>query len=103
MDVGPVKSFMQLFTQGTDKPTEKETILSKTMKFAEESTFFFGFFKNRSVKHLPDQTLLMQLYKSKLKNKKRKVTKKSEPSNLYMRNRRKQNEEDQEHKDQPED
>lgn len=103
MEVGPAKSFMQLFTQGTDKLGEKETILSKTMKFAEESTFFFGFFKNRSVKHLPDQPLLMQLYKEKLEQKKRRVTKKSDLDNLYMQKRKKQNEDDQEHKELTED
>ncbi len=103
MEVGPAKSFMQLFTQGADKPGEKETILSQTMKFAEESTFFFGFFKNRSVKHLPDQPLLMQLYKEKLKLKKRRVTKKSGPGSLYMQKRKRQNEDDQEQKDLTED
>ena len=100
MDIGPVKSFMQIFTQGPDKPGEKETALSKAAKFAEESTFFFTFFKNRSVKQLPDQPTLMQIYKSKLKRKKRKVTKKSKLDNLYMRQRKRQSEDDQEQTDQ---
>ena len=88
MEVAPAQCIISLMTQGSEKSPETDTLAAKNQKFAEEASFFFTFFKNRPLRPMPDQPLMLMLYKSKLRRKKRKVSKKDQLDNLYMRKRK---------------
>ncbi|WP_062264955.1 hypothetical protein [Endozoicomonas arenosclerae] len=95
MELAPVQNIMSLMTQGSEKTPEPDTLAARSQKFAEEASFFFTFFKNRPLRPMPDQPLMLMLYKSKLRRKKRKVSKKDKLDNLYMRKRRNEEQENQ--------
>ncbi|KEQ18992.1 hypothetical protein GZ78_02825 [Endozoicomonas numazuensis] len=86
---------MSLMTQGPEKSPEPDTLAARNQKFAEEASFFFTFFKNRLLRPMPDQPLMLMLYKSKLRRKQRKVSKKDKLDNLYMRKRKSEAQENQ--------
>ena len=61
-----------------------ETVAEKSQEFAEESTFFLSLFKNRTVKPMPDEGLMLILQKDKTRRKERKISKKENPEKLYF-------------------
>lgn len=87
MEIAPVQYIMNVLNQGYEKgpETETETLAAKIQKFAEEASFFF---KGRPLKPMPDQPLMLILYKSKLRRKKRKISKKGKLDKLFMRKRK---------------
>ncbi|WP_257282387.1 MULTISPECIES: hypothetical protein [unclassified Endozoicomonas] len=85
MEIAPVQYIMSTLTQDYENSPETDTLADRIQKFAEEASFFF---KERPLRPMPDQPLLLILYKSKLRRKKRKVSKKDKLNKFYMRKRK---------------
>lgn len=90
MEFAPVETLMHTLIQETSRAPEGDSLAAKNQKFAEEATFFASFFKDRPVRPMPDQPLMMILQKRKLKKKERSVTKKENIGQPHMRRRKKE-------------
>ena len=87
MEFGPVQTIMQLVLPEPESSPASETLAERNTNFAEEASFFLGLFKNRQVRPMPDQPLMMILQKAKLRKKNRTVTKKDKTGKSYFRRR----------------
>ncbi|MGI9274548.1 MAG: hypothetical protein ACR2PT_06805 [Endozoicomonas sp.] len=87
MEFCSVQTFMQLVTPERDSSPASETLAERNSNFAEEASFFLGLFKNRQVRPMPDQPLMMILQKARLRKKQRTVTKKDKTGKGYFRRR----------------
>ncbi|WP_252176779.1 hypothetical protein [Endozoicomonas sp. 4G] len=85
MELAPVQHVMSLLALDSEKSPESETQVARDRKFAEEYTFFF--FRDRPIKLMPDQDLMMMLYKRQVREKLRTVNKKDKLNKLFMRKR----------------
>lgn len=65
-------------------PVQPESIAEKNQMFAEEASFFAAAFRNIPVRPMPDPGLMLILNKQWLERKKRTVTKKGKPEQLWL-------------------
>lgn len=65
-------------------PVKAESVVEKNQNFAEEASFFAALFKQHPVRPVPDPALILVLNKQWLERKKRKVTKKGKPEQLWL-------------------
>ncbi|MGB1271792.1 MAG: hypothetical protein ACPG5T_06950 [Endozoicomonas sp.] len=65
----------------------QDTATDKSQKFAEEASFYYGFFKNHNLKPVPDPGLMMVLQKAWLERKKRTIRKKENTNRIWPERR----------------
>ena len=84
MTWSPISQIMNLCRYEPNMPSTSETSAVQKQSFFEELSFLLAPFKNWHIRPVPDPALMLVLYKDRTRRKKRKVSKKGKPENLYF-------------------